>query len=287
MSRDRHVEDLGDPREILREMLNGELARLEERRTQLAEIGSVLSQLPTLDAAAHPLPESQPAWEPMSDEMAAPMIQHLAMDTEGLIRNCVVTLEVGPGLDEGTIRSGRDRMRRGLRRRTLYPLSVVETPAGQRWLRSWGDAGEEQRVLANPPTDFAVFGDKAVMAVVGWGDAESGYVLIRHPMLVAAFTSLFDALFDLALPVPEDGGATDEERRLLGLMALGVKDEAIARYLGWSLRTVRRRVARLMERQGVQTRFQLGACAVRDDLVVVGARHVADDGPRRAPGASR
>jgi DNA-binding NarL/FixJ family response regulator len=37
-----------------------------------------------------------------------------------------------------------------------------------------------------------------------------------------------------------------------------MKDEAIARYLGVSLRTVRRRVARLMAVNGVDTRFQLG-----------------------------
>ena len=42
------------------------------------------------------------------------------------------------------------------------------------------------------------------------------------------------------------------------LLGLGLKDESIARYLGCSLRTVRRRVAALMDRHGVQTRFQLG-----------------------------
>lgn len=276
MSRDEHIgQVVGDPRAILERLLNRELSRLGDRRTELAEMRSALSQLAAPAATAGSLLERQPPWEPMSEGMTAPLIQHLAMSTQGLIRSCVVALDAGPGLDEGLIREGQDRIRRGLRQRTLYPLSAVETPAGQRWLRAWGEAGEEQRVLTNPPTDFVVFGDHAAMAVIDWGEADSGYVLVRHPMLIAAFTALFDALFELALPVPEQGGATDEDRKLLGLLALGIKDEAIARYFGWSLRTVRRRIARLMDRQGLQTRFQLGAAAGRDDLVVVGPHRLA------------
>jgi DNA-binding NarL/FixJ family response regulator len=42
-----------------------------------------------------------------------------------------------------------------------------------------------------------------------------------------------------------------------------MKDEAIARYLGVSLRTVRRRVAHLMAVNGVDTRFQLGWALAR------------------------
>jgi DNA-binding NarL/FixJ family response regulator len=48
------------------------------------------------------------------------------------------------------------------------------------------------------------------------------------------------------------------DAKLVELLELGMKDEAIARYLGVSLRTVRRRVASLMSVNGVDTRFQLG-----------------------------
>ena len=51
--------------------------------------------------------------------------------------------------------------------------------------------------------------------------------------------------------------------QLVELLELGLKDEAIARYLGVSLRTVRRRVAHLMAVNGVDTRFQLGWALAR------------------------
>ena len=50
---------------------------------------------------------------------------------------------------------------------------------------------------------------------------------------------------------------------LLRQLAAGAKDEQIARTLGLSLRTVRRRVADLLIELGVDTRFQAGVEAVR------------------------
>jgi DNA-binding NarL/FixJ family response regulator len=54
----------------------------------------------------------------------------------------------------------------------------------------------------------------------------------------------------------------DLRRFLLQELAAGAKDEQIARTLGLSLRTVRRRVADLIE-LGVDNRFQAGVEAVR------------------------
>jgi DNA-binding NarL/FixJ family response regulator len=47
------------------------------------------------------------------------------------------------------------------------------------------------------------------------------------------------------------------------LLTAGVKDQAIARQLGVSLRTIRRRLANLMREAGAVSRFQLGMLAGR------------------------
>ena len=78
---------------------------------------------------------------------------------------------------------------------------------------------------------------------------------------------MFDQAWRTALPMPESTAQLDTDERLLTLLASGLKDEAIARYLGVSLRTVRRRVAVLMELLGAQTRFQLGSAAERRGLL--------------------
>ncbi len=160
-------------------------------------------------------------------------------------------------------------MARGRPLRTLYPASLVSScsVADQVWLRNWADVGEQQRVLDDVPHQFTVFGDELVLSCTQWGEITDDLVAIRSPMLIRAFCAIFDAGWRAGLPVAHsivrDGG----NDRLLTMLAAGQKDEAIARYLGVSLRTVRRRVSLLMEEHGAHTRFQLGIAAERRGLL--------------------
>lgn len=184
------------------------------------------------------------------------------VESAGTIRTCVLTLDMGPGLDDAMVREVRAKMREGMVQRAIYSLDIYESDFGRRWMRAWSDAGEEQRLVDAPPSEFAVFGDVAVIASVSWDDPSLGYRLVRDPALIGAYTALFDAVWAGGSVVPGAGrDATFDDRRLLDLLDRGLKDEAIARHLGWGLRSVRRRVAALMDQHGVDTRFQLGASA--------------------------
>ena len=145
-------------------------------------------------------------------------------------------------------------------------MDIMDTEPGRSWVRSFAAAGEEQRLSLSPPSEFAIFDEHTLVAVGEWGNPESDYVVVRDPMVIAAFIQLFDRAFDRALPVARDEAQDDDDQRLLKLLGLGLKDESIARYLGCSLRTVRRRVAGLMAGHGVQTRFQLGMAASASGL---------------------
>src|SRR5262249_39236270 len=90
-----------------------------------------------------------------------------------------------------------------------------------------------------------------------------------------ALTSLAIALFDQvwklsgAFGVPssrvadEKDAPNEQERTLLRLLSLGAKDEAAARHLGVSVRTIRRMVADLMRRLDAKSRFQAGILAAQ------------------------
>lgn len=66
---------------------------------------------------------------------------------------------------------------------------------------------------------------------------------------------------------PESRDAARElrevDRNLLRLLAVGMTDEAVARQLGLSLRTTRRRIAALMSHLSASSRFQAGAEAAK------------------------
>ncbi|MGZ4635082.1 response regulator transcription factor [Oryzihumus sp.] len=257
------------PRAALERLIDSEEARLDSRRRELSEARNAIAQF----AADHRVGQSdstatrRPAWEEVSAQLAPSLVEHTIRITSGVIRTSVVRVDVGPGLDDDTYRTAQAAVAAGREQRALYPLSALEDPASQRWMRGWSDVGEQQRVTDSPPSEFAVFGDEVVLAVASWHDPTSDFVVIRDEMLVSAFTTMFDLAWSVALPVPDASVETDADRRLLTLLAGGLKDEAIARYLGWGVRTVRRRVANLMADLGADTRFQLGVAAQRRGLI--------------------
>lgn len=95
-------------------------------------------------------------------------------------------------------------------------------------------------------------------------------MVVRRSAQLQALAGLFEVLWDLAVPVfprgvtgVESGSRVEEEQHLIALLTAGMPDEAIARELRTSYRTLQRRVRTLMETCHATTRFQLGVQAER------------------------
>ena len=248
-----------DPRETISRLIAVEEDRLRRRQADLATARNALVRLHGLGAA-----NDVPAIAPITVEVAPTLLRSLLDETDGPVRNVVMRKDVGSGTDLDWMAYNLEMVRGGKEQRTVYDDSVLDNPAVANELADWAVAGERQRILAGVPNEFVVYGDVAVVGPEVWGDPESQYVVVRDRMLVHAFMEVFDRMWAIASPVPSRRTSdVAEDDHLLALLSRGFKDEAIARYLGWSLRTVRRRVARLMDDLGAKTRFQLGAEAVR------------------------
>ncbi|MFF7729371.1 winged helix-turn-helix transcriptional regulator [Streptomyces sp. NPDC008001] len=100
---------------------------------------------------------------------------------------------------------------------------------------------------------------------------EPAALLVHRGPLLASLVNLFEDIWNEALPVrvcadaarrravdgpPAGPDALDLE--VLSLLMGGLTDASVAKQLGLGLRTVQRRVKRLMELAGVTTRLQLG-----------------------------
>ncbi|MFC9976595.1 LuxR C-terminal-related transcriptional regulator [Spirillospora sp. NPDC127200] len=160
----------------------------------------------------------------------------------------------------------QDRMAAGVAYRTIYYKSAFEditTPDITRQII----AGEQARMLEDPPMKLVVADDDlAVVTLQAEGNANVVALLIGPSSLFSALTSTFETLWKLAVPVSTAGVDAlddDRDRIILTLMASGATDEAIARRLDLSRRTVVRRVAVLLDRLGATTRFQAGVQAAR------------------------
>ncbi|MEU0153657.1 helix-turn-helix domain-containing protein [Micromonospora fulviviridis] len=156
--------------------------------------------------------------------------------------------------------------------RGIYAPEAFELPGAFEQAMSAAAAGEQSRVHTDVPLKLAI-GDRSVALLpLASERAVDAALVIRAPLVVSALVKLFEMLWAQATPLP----VWDPERpstrgdeldlRLLGLLATGLKDEAIARELGVSVRTLGRRSAALLTALGARNRFQAGLQAGRRGL---------------------
>jgi sugar-specific transcriptional regulator TrmB len=161
----------------------------------------------------------------------------------------------------------RGLLNEGVVVRGIYSPDSLDVPGGVDEAYSAADAGETSRVHPQVPMKLAVF-DRQVALLPLSVDQLVDSALVVHPCaLLDALIEMFTLLWDQAVPVVPSGKTDPLDARLMTLLAAGFKDDAIARQLGLSSRTVGRRVAELMETLGARTRFQAGIHAQRRHLL--------------------
>ncbi|GAA3732268.1 LuxR family transcriptional regulator [Plantactinospora mayteni] len=165
-----------------------------------------------------------------------------------------------------------ERLAHGIRVRGIYAVSAFGVPGKLRLAQEAAAAGEEGRVSPDVPMKMAIADRKsAILPLTTEAPALIDSAVIVHTStLLDALVTLFEALWRSALPLPAGSGdstaarpASPPDAELFTLLAAGLKDEAVARQLGVSLRTVHRRTSELMDRLGARTRFQAGLLAAR------------------------
>src|SRR5699024_8168734 len=254
-------------------LLDDEEAELAERRQGLLDVRLAIETYETdfrqgLQQSGPPVPP----WEriPASEVPAA--IERLIRASNGPVLQVTSTLARGAGHLESVKRLRAEVMASGREQRSVFPLAVLADTDWRQLAETRARAGEQQRYLEDVPLDFLVVGDAGVLLSDESEDESESVVrapdmlLVRAPNLQRLFGALFAELWRRADPV-HDGGAAEADLRMLELLALGLKDEAIARHLGLGLRTIRRRVSAMMDEHGVETRFQLGLAVARRGLL--------------------
>jgi len=160
-----------------------------------------------------------------------------------------------------------DAQERGLMAvRAIMPVSALTLPGVRDTVTRVLAAGGRMRTLDRVPSWFMTAGSEAAGLPARWGgnlpEVAYNFYLLRTPIVVGMLTSLFEELWNRAVPLPF-GRRGEAMTQVVRLAAQGLSDEAIARHLGVSVRTVRARFAEAMADLGAQTRFQAGVEAAR------------------------
>lgn len=170
---------------------------------------------------------------------------------------------------------------RGVAWRAIYAAASFETEGSWEEAQLLAARGEQARVVPDLPVKLAIADRSVALVSLTLDPTRREAVVTESPSLVKALCDLFEFYWACAIPVPSDRAdaaglhagnaapaarnraATREERVLLTLIAAGLKDDVIARQLGISSRTVRRRSQDLMSELGAANRFQAGVQAAK------------------------
>jgi predicted transcriptional regulator len=162
---------------------------------------------------------------------------------------------------------------RGVAWRGIYAPEALEVPGALAEVRGHVARGEQARVLPGLALKLAVADRRIALLPLSLDMDNLHSAVVHESTLLDGLLDLFEAYWARAIPLdataaepaPDGTGPAlpAEDRELLLLLVTGLKDDAIARQLGLSTRTLRRRMQRLLDALGVTNRFQAGVQAAR------------------------
>jgi len=128
---------------------------------------------------------------------------------------------------------------------------------------------EQVRIFPHLPFKMVLADRRVAVIPLNLAQDDSPSLLVRSSALLDALYSLFEMLWARAAPIEFDGEEvaeagdpppqfSSETDNLVALLAAGLNDQRIAAELDISVRTLRRRMADLMQKLDARTRFQSG-----------------------------
>jgi DNA-binding CsgD family transcriptional regulator len=166
---------------------------------------------------------------------------------------------------------------RGVRFRAVVERALLAEPGAVGEAVDSLRSGVEVRIADSLPMKLVIAdADLALVPLAVTPVGEPAAVLLHRSGLLAGMAALFETVWRQAYPLELSGDAaaelaadapTDLDRKILALLLAGLTDQAVSSQLGISMRTLQRRLRRLMDLAGVGSRMQLGWYAARHGWV--------------------
>lgn len=154
---------------------------------------------------------------------------------------------------------------RGVQLKIAYQADAVRTPPMMQYVSDLAAVGAEIRIMRRQIHRIMILDRRVVFVAVSPDSLDLPYLMISEPALVRSLCAQFASNWRVAHSIgitAEDVLDFERVREILRVLATGATDESAARQLGISDRTVRRRVAAVMDLLGATSRFEAGVKAV-------------------------
>jgi DNA-binding CsgD family transcriptional regulator/sugar-specific transcriptional regulator TrmB len=258
-----------DPQAALEAALQQQEADFARRQQQLAATKAAAARAVAHFAQLRPNESHDGTTRLTGLDAVQARIEQLCRDVRGEL----YSVTPGTTIPAETLQLGRPidaaMLARGITVRVLYQAAARNNPAVSAYTEWMTAQGAQVRAAPLLPPRLLIFDRECALVPIAPQDPSAGALCTREPGMLASLIALFEQAWDTATPLGT-GRATDEatgltptESTLLTLLAGGMTDEAAAKRLGVSLRTVRRQMASLMERLNASSRFEAGLRAAQ------------------------
>ncbi|MFF3334964.1 LuxR C-terminal-related transcriptional regulator [Streptomyces sp. NPDC002888] len=168
-----------------------------------------------------------------------------------------------PQMLEQALRRDQELNERGVSQRTLYGHTARNHGPTMAYIERVTEAGGQVRTL-DEVFDRVIICDRRIAFVPGEGDRSTSALTVQHPGLVNYLATMFEYMWARGRPVDPKAVSQRSPRisnetrtAVLRLMVDGFTDEAIAKRLGMSVRTVATHIKKTADALGSRSRPQL------------------------------
>ncbi|MGN9909893.1 LuxR C-terminal-related transcriptional regulator [Phytohabitans sp. LJ34] len=226
--------------------------RRQAFRRAAAATGADTEPFERLTLPARLLPDRESRRRRIAELAAVERVEHLSMQPEQVFSTD--ELAVGAPLDVAALR-------RGVRMRTLSRPPADGDRSAQHAIE-FGRLGGEYREAARLPQKLMIFDRRVALLAVEPFDLDRGTWEVVDRAAVDSLVRLFVRHWGNAVDPSRNGVPaivlTSREKAIVALLAKGHTDAASAHQLGMSTRSLTYTLRGLMDRLGVDNRFQLG-----------------------------
>ncbi|MCI3275682.1 LuxR C-terminal-related transcriptional regulator [Streptomyces cylindrosporus] len=242
------------------------------------EIGRIHEELRTLAADYRARPSGGPAADvPIT---VLDDVEEVRREIDRARYGCTeerMSLQSGGGRPPELLEADREHtlelLRRGVRVRTLYQHTARTSLATRTYVQEVTRQGAEVRTVDELSERLIIYDRRiAFIPKERTGSRPPGAAVITEPTVVGYLARSFESVWQIGRPfevgrqTAEHPQVAEEVRHsIIRLMALGLKDEVIARRLGMATRTCRRHISAIMEEMGAVSRFQAGLIIGREN----------------------
>ena len=199
------------------------------------------------------------------EEQVQSLLERLAFRAKDSVWSAITGRPLAAEMLEAARPFDEELAQRGVPSRSLYQNSALADRRNIEYARWLSGLGIEIRSTSVVPKRMIIFDRSLVVIIHREPQLPLEMFVVREPAIVTPLIEFYEMSWAAAKPIdaPDPNQADEkdpsqQELALLRLLAAGSTDEAAAKKLGVSVRTVRRIMAELMDRLEASSRFEAG-----------------------------